>query len=561
MRCFIAKYYLMEKTIYVIGHKNPDTDSVAAAVGYAALKNLLGYSNYKAARAGHLNPQTAYIFDKFKLTRPEYIPDLIPKVKYYMPKEFQTVDESVAVWDALSRMESSGFRVLPVVDKDGKYKALLHYSGFAQSILTVLNPEKTHPLSTSIELIQKTLNAQPIILNDTVSEIKKYSILVGSSSLESFEQHLKSRATENIVVIASNREDLLKLTIENNVKLLILTSGFVLNKELRQLAEKHNVSVISSPYSTSPTSMLIAYSMPVSVIADKDILPVHPNDSISKIQSTLKLSPCRYLPVVDENEKVIGIISEHDLVLEPNIEVVLVDHNEISQAVSGIENYKITEVIDHHRIGTLSTKYPITFINKPVGSSSTLIANLYREYRVSIPKEIASLLLCGILSDTLVLQSATTTDIDREAAEYLSSITNLEVKELGNEIILAGSKIKGRNATELIHQDMKEYSEGNVSYLISQIEVGNTKEILDRKKEFLSELQIERRSQKALFAGILVTDITQLSSILLLDADDNFKQFITFPKLEENIYFLQGVVSRKKQLVPLITEQVTNYLG
>lgn len=561
MRCFIAKYYLMEKTIYVIGHKNPDTDSVAAAVGYAALKNLLGYSNYKAARAGHLNPQTAYIFDKFKLTRPEYIPDLIPKVKYYMPKEFQTVDESVAVWDALSRMESSGFRVLPVVDKDGKYKALLHYSGFAQSILTVLNPEKTHPLSTSIELIQKTLNAQPIILNDTVSEIKKYSILVGSSSLESFEQHLKSRATENIVVIASNREDLLKLTIENNVKLLILTSGFVLNKELRQLAEKHNVSVISSPYSTSPTSMLIAYSMPVSVIADKDILPVHPNDSISKIQSTLKLSPCRYLPVVDENEKVIGIISEHDLVLEPNIELVLVDHNEMSQAVSGIENYKITEVIDHHRIGTLSTKYPITFINKPVGSSSTLIANLYREYRVSIPKEIASLLLCGILSDTLVLQSATTTDIDREAAEYLSSITNLEVKELGNEIILAGSKIKGRNATELIHQDMKEYSEGNVSYLISQIEVGNTKEILDRKKEFLSELQIERRSQKALFAGILVTDITQLSSILLLDADDNFKQFITFPKLEENIYFLQGVVSRKKQLVPLITEQVTNYLG
>ena len=551
----------MEKTIYVIGHKNPDTDSVAAAVGYAALKNLLGYSNYKAARAGHLNPQTAYIFDKFKLTRPEYIPDLIPKVKYYMPKEFQTVDESVAVWDALSRMESSGFRVLPVVDKDGKYKALLHYSGFAQSILTVLNPEKTHPLSTSIELIQKTLNAQPIILNDTVSEIKKYSILVGSSSLESFEQHLKSRATENIVVIASNREDLLKLTIENNVKLLILTSGFVLNKELRQLAEKHNVSVISSPYSTSPTSMLIAYSMPVSVIADKDILPVHPNDSISKIQSTLKLSPCRYLPVVDENEKVIGIISEHDLVLEPNIELVLVDHNEMSQAVSGIENYKITEVIDHHRIGTLSTKYPITFINKPVGSSSTLIANLYREYRVSIPKEIASLLLCGILSDTLVLQSATTTDIDREAAEYLSSITNLEVKELGNEIILAGSKIKGRNATELIHQDMKEYSEGNVSNIISQIEVGNTKEILDRKKEFLSELQIERRSQKALFAGILVTDITQLSSILLLDADDNFKQFITFPKLEENIYFLQGVVSRKKQLVPLITEQVTNYLG
>lgn len=551
----------MEKTVYIIGHRNPDTDSVAAAVGYAALKNLLGFSNYKAARAGHLNPQTAYIFDKFKFARPEYIPDLIPKVKYYMPKEFQTVNESVAVWDALSRMESSGFRVLPVVGSDGTYKSLLHYSGFAQSILTVLNPEKPRPLSTSIELIQKTLNAQPIILNGCVSEIKKYSILVGSSSLESFAKHLESHATENVAVIASNREDLLKLTIEHDVKLLILTSGFVLNKELRRLAEEHNVSVIISPYSTSPTSMLIAYSMPVSVIADTDIHPVHPNDTISKIQATLKSSPCRYLPVVDADEKVVGIISEHDLVLEPNIELVLVDHNEMSQAVSGIENYKITEVIDHHRIGTLSTKYPITFINKPVGSTSTLIANLFREYRVSMPKDIASLLLCGILSDTLILQSTTTTDTDREVAEYLSGIANLEVKELGEEILLAGSKISGRNAGELIQQDMKEYTEGKISYSISQIEVGNTKEILDRKSEFLAELQQERRGKKALFTGILVTDITQLSSVLLIDSDDSFKPFITFPKLEENVYFLQGVVSRKKQLVPLITEQVANYLG
>lgn len=553
----------MEKTVYIIGHKNPDTDSVAAAVGYAKLKNLLGYSNYKAARAGHLNPQTSYIFNKFNIPRPEYIPDLVPKVKYYMPKDFQTVDEHVSVWEALGRMEKSGFRVMPVVDKDGRYKSLLHYSGFAQSILTVLNPEKPRPLSTSINLIQKTLNAQPIILNneDDSEKIKKYSILVGSSSLESFKEHLESHSTENIVVIASNREDLLKITIEHNVKLLILTSGFVLNKELRQLAEEHGVSVIISPYSTSPTSMLIAYSMPVSVIADKEIIPVHPNDSITKIQTTLKDSPCRYLPVTDEESKVIGIISEHDLVLEPNIEVILVDHNEMSQAVSGIENYKILEVIDHHRLGTLSTKYPITFINKPVGSTSTLIANLYKEYRISIPKDIASLLLCGILSDTLILQSATTTDLDREVAEYLSSISNLEIKDIGSEILLAGSKIAGRNASELIHQDMKEYSEGKVSYTLSQIEVGNTKEILDRKKEFLSELSLERKSQKLLFAGILVTDITSLSSVLLLDADDDFKSHITFPKMEENIYYLQGVVSRKKQLVPLVTELITKYIS
>lgn len=551
----------MEKTVYIIGHKNPDTDAIASAVGYATLKNLLGFKNYKAARAGHLNPQTAYIFNKFNLPRPEYFQDLQPKVKYYMPKEFETVDENVPVWEALGRMESTGLRVLPVTDRNGKYQSLLHYSAFAQKILTVLNPEKPRPLATSISLIQKTLNAQPVISNTDDAKLLKYTILVGSSSLESFADRLKSHETENVIVIASNREDLIKLTIENNVKLLILTSGFVLNKELRTLAEQHGVSVIISPYRTSPTSMLIAYSMPVSVIGDLEIVPVHPDDTLTKIQAALKNSPCRYLPVVDEHNVVVGVISEHNLVLEPNVEFILVDHNEMSQAIDGIENYKILEVIDHHRIGTLSTAYPITFINKPVGSTSTLITNLFKEYRVSIPKDIASLLLCGILSDTLGLASATTTDFDREIAEYLSSITNLDIKELSSEILLAGSKITGRKPDELVAQDMKVYNDSKVTYTISQIEVGNTKEILDHKEEFLSELELQRKANKALFSAILVTDITQLSSILLLSADDEFKPFVTFPKLEESVYYLQGVVSRKKQLVPLIAEQVSAYQG
>jgi manganese-dependent inorganic pyrophosphatase len=244
---------------------------------------------------------------------------------------------------------------------------------------------------------------------------------------------------------------------------------------------------------------------------------------------------------------------------EPNVEMILVDHNEISQAVDGIENYKIQEVIDHHRIGTLSTKYPITFINKPVGSTSTLITNLYREKHISIPKEIASILLCGILSDTLILQSATTTEIDKETAEYLSDITDLDIKELGNEILLAGSRVGSRNAGEIVRQDMKEYTEGKFVYTVSQIEVGNANEILSRKKEFFDELEIERRSRKALFASLLVTDITQLSSVLLIVCDAPFVPFITFPKQERSVYYLKDIVSRKKQLIPLLTEQIINF--
>lgn len=548
----------MKKTVYIIGHRNPDTDAVVSAYGYAKLKNLLGHPEYVAARAGHLNPQTRYIFEKFGVSRPEYIPDLIPKVKYFMQDNVETVNENVSVWEAIGRMEKQEDRVTPVVDKDGKYLSLLHYSGFAKGVLTLLNPEKNHSLSTSVNLILKTLNAQPLIINDG-DKIFKASIHVASSSTESFEKRIKAYSAENIVVIASDRPDIHKLCIENKVRVLITTSGCVIDKNLRELAEKNGVSVIVSPYSTSPTSMLIAYSMPVSVFGDTGIKTVSINDTVSKIKDILKDAHCKYLPVVDEENKVIGIISEHDLLKEPNVEVVLVDHNEITQAVEGVEHYKIKEVIDHHRIGSIPTKDPITFINRPVGSTSTQIAGLYQEYKIPIPRDVACLLLCGILSDTLILQSATTTDTDRDIVEYLSDITDLDYKDLGNEIIIAGSNIKGRDASDLIHQDMKEYVEGKVSYTASQIEVGNPKEVMDRKADFMKELEIERRGHKALFSCLLVTDITKLSSLLLIDYDSKFEPFITWPKMEDNTFYLQGVVSRKKQLIPLITEAVLNY--
>ena len=548
----------MKKTVYIFGHKNPDTDSIVSATAYARLKQLQGFDNYKAARAGHFNPQTDYIFKKFKVQSPKYISSLTPRVEYYMEDECKVVEEDKSVWAAIAQMDTAHLRALPVVDKEGKYKALLHYSAFAQQLLTILNPENQVSIATSIDLIVKTMNAQPLIVHNK-DEIFKSTILVGAASDETFSKMLDEHKSENIIVITSDREKIYEACIERKVKLLIITSGYMLSKELKEKAQKNGVSVIMSPYTTSDTVMMIAYSTPVSFMADPEIKPVHPEDSISKIRQVLQDSPIRRLPVVDANNKVIGIISEHDLTNEPNIEIILVDHNELSQAVEGIENYKIQEVIDHHRIGPLSTTYPITFINKPIGSTSTLIATLYLEQKVPIPKDIASLLLCGILSDTLILQSTTTTEIDKQTAEYLSNITDLDIQTLGKEILTAGSRIKGRTATEVIHQDMKEYREEKATYTVSQIEVGNLKEILDRKKEFLSELEIERRSNKAIFSALLVTDITQLSSILLMSTDEKFKPFVTFPPLETDIYFLKDVVSRKKQLIPLITEQVENF--
>lgn len=549
----------METTVYIIGHKNPDTDSAVAATAYARLKQLQGQTQYVAARAGHFSPQTDYIFKKFKVEFPLFIPELVPKVQYYMTDKVETVMEDESVWEAVKKLEASRRRILPVVDKEGKYVSLMHYNVFAQDVLTVLDPEHKASISTSISLIVKTMDAQPIVVKNP-DEIFKAYVVMGSTSIESFKKTLEERKTGNVIVIAADREEIQEAAIDAKVKLLILVRGFVLPKNLREKAEANGVSVISSPYATTSTSMLIPYATPAALMSDKNIGAVHPEDSVAKVRPLLRNLPCRSLPVVDNKSHVIGTISEYSFLAEPNIALVLVDHNEFVQAVDGAENYKILEVIDHHRLGMTATKYPILFINKPVGSTSTLITGLYRENHISIPKEIASLLLCGILTDTLILQSTTTTDIDRETAQYLSDITGLDPESLGEEIIAAGSRLDGRQPTEIINQDMKEYTQEKVHYTVSQIEVYDTDEIISRKSEFIEELEIIRRSRNALFSALLVTNISTLSSILLIAYDTKFSAFNTFQKLEDNAYFLKDVVSRKKQLIPLLTEQIDNYL-
>lgn len=546
---------MQQKTVYVIGHKNPDTDSVVSSVAYATLKTLLGQQGYIAARAGRLAPQTEYIFNRFAVPYPKYTPDLVPKVAYYMSPICQKVTQDCAVWDAVEKMNQSKARALPVVDENGKYKALLHYSIFAKSVLSVLKPEHRASFPTNIALITHTLSAQPLVIFQEHC-VFRATVLVGASNVETFKETLKSHKAETIVVIASDRCEIQEAAIKAQVRLLIVTSNYPIKKELRELAKQKKVSLISSPYGTSSTSMLIAYPTSVLVMADRDIKPVHKEDTVAKIRPLLQESPCRCLPVVDQDNNLIGLISEHDLLKEPNIELILVDHNDSAQAVEGIENYRIQEIIDHHQLGNITTTYPIMFINKPVGSTATLIAELYRQNRVALPLDMACLLLCGILSDTLVLKSTTTTTQDKETASYLCDITNLDIETLGHEIIAAGSHIKGRSANDLIHQDMKEYTQGKTTYTVSQIEVDDTKEPLERKQELLKELEIERRAHKAIFSALLITDITQLSSLLLFCCDEKTQSLFNFPRIEPNVYFLKDIVSRKKQLIPLLTEQI-----
>jgi len=545
----------MERTVYVIGHKNPDTDSVVSAVAYAELKRALGMAECRAARAGAVNPQTEYIFDRFGLELPEFLPDLVPKVRYFLEPGSPTVADTTPLWEALGVMGAAQRKVLPILDPEGRYRSLLHYGAFAQNILAKVNPHRKAVVPTSVGHLVKTLQAQPLVTFDD-DLFFKARIVVAALETESFREHLHQEPMENSVVLVGDREDVQRISIEAGVRALIVTNGIVVSKALRELAEERRVSLLVSPYDTSSTSLLVLYSTPVWTMGDASIEAIHADDTLRSARSALAVSPSRSVPVVDDEGRVLGIFAEGDLIKEPNIAVILVDHNELSQSVEGVENYHILEVIDHHRLGAFSTKYPITFINRVVGSTSTIIAGMYRELRVPIPRPIASVLLCGILSDTLALKSETTTDTDREVAEYLANITDLELEELARGIQGSASAAARMPPAEMIRVDRKEYLASDKRISVSQIEVTSTDEVLARAESIHGALRALRAEGGYYVATLMVTDITELTSILIVDGEKDFLALLGYPKLKPGVYVLKNVLSRKKQLMPAILELV-----
>ena len=549
----------MQKKIYVIGHRNPDTDSVVSAAAYARLKQLQGQENCAAARAGKINQQTEYIFERFGVALPKFLPDLIPKAGHYI-SETPTVNEEDSVWNALELLQKDDSKVLPIVDKNGVYRSMFHYKGFAQYIIANINPRKKSAFPLSLNHLAATIHAQPLTLFNG-DEIRKSPIVVAASYTSYFRKVIENEGVENSLVIVGDRWDIQKCCIEMGIRALILSNGNLLSKELLELAEKNRVTVLVSPFDTSSTAMLIIYSVAIGNLGDTSVPLFRLNDPVRTFRQALSKAPSRHLPVADDEGRVVGVIFEGDLTKEPNIEVIMVDHNELGQAIEGIENFKILEVIDHHRLGNFSTRYPITFINRVVGATCTIITNLYREQKVPLEKNMASILLCGILADTLVLQSATTTETDIETADYLSSITGLDIKTLGHDLQTAVNRLISLPAEELISQDMKEYTERGISFTVSQIEINNTGALLERKDDITACLEQTRAARDHLFSALLVTDTTVLDSLLFVTGNKSFTGLINFPLTAQGVYELKGIVSRKKQLLPILAELISHYIG
>lgn len=549
----------MDRTTYIIGHKNPDTDSVVAAAAYAALKRSLGLESAVAARAGAVNPQTEYIFHRFNVPLPEFIPDLVPKVEYYLGEKPASVHEMTPLWEALAVMEKSSRQVLPIVDEAGRYKAMLHYSAFAQNILAKINPRRKAVIPTSLSHLIDTIKAQPLVVFDK-DAIFNARMVVAALSTGKFADYIHAEPADNKIVLVGDREDAQRIAVEAGAKVVIITNGILPSKEIKELAEKKGVSLLTSPYDTSSTSLLVLYSVPVITVADGAITPLGRRDWIKTAKQAIAKSPSRSVPVVDDEGKVVGLFTEGDLIAEANIDVIMVDHNEFAQAVEGIDHYRILEVIDHHRLGSFTTPYPITFINKVVGSTSTIVASMFRETRTPLTRPLASILLCGILSDTLVLKSTTTTEIDRDMAEYLANVTDLPIDEIGRDIMASASEAARLPADKMVRVDRKEYESAGKKLSVSQIELTSAAEIMDRSAEVLEGLARLRAETGCYLAALMATDITKLESILFLHAESDLYAYVNFPSPQKGIYILKDILSRKKQLMPTLFEMVEKAL-
>lgn len=539
---------------YVIGHRNPDTDSIVSAIAYAALKRSQGL-NAIAARAGKLTPQTEYILNKFGVPAPEFLPDLQPKVFHFINGPVQTVQEDVPLWQALEKMDKQSLVALPVTDSDGRYVAMLNHLSFTRNMTRNINPQCKAIIPTSISLLIKTLSAQPIVTFNQ-DEVVKSRILVAGSSSATFQEHLKTEIPANALVLVGDRTEVIRASIESGARALILTNRTPFPQKLKRLAEEHRVSVIISSYDTSSTSFLILYSTPVSLMADASTPPLNADDCVRDIRTALTASPSRCLPVIDTDKRIVGMFCESDLIEQPNVDIIMVDHNEIPLAVEGIDQFRILEIIDHHRLGNVSTKQPITFINRVVGSTSTIIAEMYRDQRVALTHSIAGLLLSGILTDTLILRSATTTDTDRIMANYLAGLLNLDAEAYGHEIFDNSSQLSNLTVDEMLSMDSKQYAAAGRTFTVSQVESGATHDLLKRREELIQGLKHRCAAQNLYFAALMITDLSTLNSVLLIAGDPRFIAAIPFPRLHDSTFLCKSILSRKKQLLPLLLEQL-----
>jgi manganese-dependent inorganic pyrophosphatase len=362
---------------------------------------------------------------------------------------------------------------------------------------------------------------------------------------------------EKLMVIVGDRRDIQELAITERVRVVVVTGGLPVDKDLLELARKNEVSVLVSPHDSAATAMLSRASVTVESLIHEKFLSFREDEPLAMVRPIATASNFQAFPVLDQNKRTVGILSKSDLLKKVERQLILVDHNELSQAVHGAEHVEILEVVDHHRIG-LTTHQPILFRNEPVGSTSTIVADLFLKHRLDFPDKLAGLLLAGLVSDTLNLTSPTTTQLDADILAILEVKANVNAREFTERLFASGSLLVTKPADQAVATDCKEYVEAGRTFSVAQIEEIGFAQFEKRKKEVVAALEKHRGDRRYYFAALLITDVVMQTSLLVVAGPEAFLRKIDYPEVEPFIYELEGVVSRKKQLLPYLTHILTH---
>lgn len=547
--------------VYIFGHKNPDADAICSAIAYETFKHATGQEEFIAARCGNSNARIDAIMDYFHTPLPQFIGDVTPRISDIMCRSVQSVKRTNTCFEALEKIDQHDVRVLPVIDTERRVEGLISF--FQLGEFFIPSPKESRDLRrvhTNIDSIIRSLNAVPIHVVEK-NYFEELSVHVGAMDIRSFGEHHKKLKTpiDRSIVVVGDRSDIQKKSIELGVRLLVISGGLSIDPSIVELAKANDVSLIISPHDSATTSWIVRTASQLEGLIETKIHCYQKDDRVSSIKKRIAHLEDPLYMVVEGDKKLIGVFSKSDILRPTRKKIVLVDHNEISQAVDGASEVQILEVIDHHKLGNIPSEQPILFINRPVGSTCSIIADLFRSQKIPLEPSTAGILMSGIISDTLLLNSPTSTALEKELLDWLEPIANVSSEKLAEIIFSTGSVILNQSPKAIIESDCKIYSENELTYSVSQIEELGFNNLKGRIKELKSALKSYKEEHKHFFSMLLVTDINAHDSLLFVACDGVLKEEIKFPTHSRfSTYLLKGVVSRKKQLLPFISSMLKN---
>lgn len=535
------------KKTYVIGHKNPDTDSICSAIAYANLKRQISDDNYRAKRAGVINEETQYILDRFGVEPPKLLSNVQLQVQDVDVNRTPGITGNTSIKEAWTMMKEQNAYTIAVTD-GLKLEGIITTGDIATSYMDEYDSRILAKAKTQYQNIIDTVDGTAVT-GDPQGYFVKGKVVAAASSPEMLEDFIE----KDDLVILGNRYEVQLCAIELNVSCIIVCQGASIARTIKKMAEERGIVLISSPHDTFTVARLVNQSIPVKHFMSKEGLTIfRTTDYVEDIKQEMAKKRMRDFPVLDKKGNFYGLISSRRLMDASKKRVILVDHNEKTQTVDGIEEAEVLEIIDHHRLGGLETLGPVYFRNQPVGCTATIVYDMYKEHKIVPDKTTASLLCSAIISDTLLFRSPTATWIDQQAASELAEIAQIDMEELAQHMFQAGSNLRGKTAEEICFQDFKQFTVNDVKFGVGQINSMNPEELQEIKEILLPYLERAALRQKVHMVFFMLTNIVEESTELLCYGKGAREQMIEafdLP-LDTTEVILQGVVSRKKQLIP-----------